>query len=141
MTDSLPAQTKRLVGYFSSWSIHAQNYHVADIPAGQLSHVIYDFANVTASGDCVSINAQDNRIRATKQPEEAAAPMRRSPAPEPIGSWPSSWPQATMATRPQASATASSRRSRGSSSSIRGDQPCRQHQSISKSTSALSTPF
>jgi hypothetical protein len=41
--------------------------------------------------------------RATKRPEQAAAPMRQSPASEPIRSRPSSWSRATMPTRPQAS--------------------------------------
>ena len=27
---------KHIVGYFPSWSIHAENYHVTDIPAAQL---------------------------------------------------------------------------------------------------------
>jgi len=58
---ALPSQSMRLVGYFPAGAIHAQNYHVADITAGQLSHVIYAFADVTAAGDCVSINAQDNQ--------------------------------------------------------------------------------
>jgi chitinase len=60
MSEILPAQSKRLVGYFPSWAIHAQNYHVTDIPAGQLTHVIYAFANVSAEGDCVSVNPDDD---------------------------------------------------------------------------------
>ena len=69
---TVTAPTKQLVGYFPSWAIHAQNYHVADIPAGQVSHVIYAFANVTPTGDCVSVNAEDDKInfaqlRALKQ--------------------------------------------------------------------------
>jgi chitinase len=55
-------KAKRLVGYFASWTIHVENYHVADIPADKLTHVIYAFANVTATSDCVSINAQDDQI-------------------------------------------------------------------------------
>jgi GH18 family chitinase len=81
MSDILPAQTKRLVGFFPAWGIHAQNYHIADIPAGQLSHVVYAFADVTAAGDCVSINAQDNRLRAVKRPEQSAGADAASPAP------------------------------------------------------------
>jgi GH18 family chitinase len=60
MSDILPAQSKRLVGYFASWAIYAQNYHITDIPAGQLTHVIYAFANVTADGDCVSVSSDDD---------------------------------------------------------------------------------
>jgi GH18 family chitinase len=59
---TIPAPTYRLVGYFPSWGIHAQNYHVTDIPAGQLTHVIYAFANVTAAGDCVSSNPADDQV-------------------------------------------------------------------------------
>ena len=40
----------RVIGYFPSDAIHARNYHVADIPAAQLTHVIYAFAQVTANG-------------------------------------------------------------------------------------------
>jgi chitinase len=52
----------RLVGYFPAGAIHAQNYQVADIPAALLSHVIYAFANVTTTGDCVSVNPGDDLI-------------------------------------------------------------------------------
>ena len=38
------------------------NYNVADIPADQLTLVIYAFAGVSASGECVSINAADDSI-------------------------------------------------------------------------------
>jgi chitinase len=62
MSDTLAASTKRLVGYFPASAIHAQNYHVADIPAGLLSYVIYAFADVTAAGDCVSVNAEDDAV-------------------------------------------------------------------------------
>ena len=62
MSDTFSAQTLRLIGYFPASAIHAQNYHVADIPAGLLSHVIYAFANVTAAGDCVSVNAKDDAV-------------------------------------------------------------------------------
>jgi GH18 family chitinase len=61
-TNSPSSQLKRIVGYFPSWSIHAQNYHVSDIPGGKLSHVIYAFASVTADGDCVSVNPDDDAV-------------------------------------------------------------------------------
>lgn len=51
MSDTFQAQSMRLVGYFPAGAIHAQNYQVADIPATLLTHVIYAFANVTATGD------------------------------------------------------------------------------------------
>jgi chitinase len=62
MSDTLPIQSPRLVGYFPASAIHAQNYHVVDIPAGLLSHVIYAFTNVTAVGECASVNAKDDSV-------------------------------------------------------------------------------
>ncbi len=63
MTDH-PAniETKRLVGYFPAWAIHARNYHVTDIPADKLTHINYAFADISPSGDCVSISAEDDAI-------------------------------------------------------------------------------
>jgi chitinase len=43
----------RVVGYFAGWSIYDRNYQVMDIPADQLTHVNYGFANVTPEGECV----------------------------------------------------------------------------------------
>jgi GH18 family chitinase len=60
MSNIVAAQNKRLVGYFPSWTIHARNYRATDIPVGQLSHVVYAFANVTADGDCVSVSPEDD---------------------------------------------------------------------------------
>jgi chitinase len=62
MSDLRTIESGRLVGYFPASAIHAQNYQVTDIPAGLLSHVIYAFANVTAAGDCVSVNAKDDAV-------------------------------------------------------------------------------
>lgn len=56
------AQTKRLVGYFPAWSIHAMKYAIADIPADQLTHLVYAFAEVSASAECVSVNAADDSV-------------------------------------------------------------------------------
>jgi len=60
--DPLSSATKLLVGYFSAGAIHEQNYHVTDIPADLLSHVIYAFADVTAEGSCVSVNPKDDQV-------------------------------------------------------------------------------
>jgi len=38
---------KRLVGYYTSWSVYVRNYHVPDIPAEMISHVNYAFANIS----------------------------------------------------------------------------------------------
>lgn len=58
MSGTLPNQNLRLIGYFPAGAIRAQNYHVGDIPAGLLTHVIYAFAKVTATGDCESVNSE-----------------------------------------------------------------------------------
>lgn len=41
-----------LAGYYPGWG--AGHYPVADIPADQLTHVFYAFANVSAGGECIS---------------------------------------------------------------------------------------
>jgi chitinase len=43
---SVAQSPARIVGYFPSWGIYARNYHVPNIPAAQLTHVNYAFANV-----------------------------------------------------------------------------------------------
>jgi chitinase len=45
------AGEKRIIGYFTSWSIYGRNFHVADIPADKLTHVNYAFANISAAGE------------------------------------------------------------------------------------------
>jgi GH18 family chitinase len=62
VNDALPALSKRFVGYYPAWAIHAQKFHISDIPADKLTHVIYAFANVTAAGDCASLNTDDDSI-------------------------------------------------------------------------------
>src|SRR5262245_481005 len=46
---------KRVVGYYTSWSIYARNYLANQIPAAQVTHINYAFANlvggVIALGD------------------------------------------------------------------------------------------
>ena len=41
---------KRIVGYFTSWSIYGRDYHVPDIPTDQITHINYAFANIDDSG-------------------------------------------------------------------------------------------
>jgi GH18 family chitinase len=53
---------KLLVGYFPGSAIHARNYHVSDIPAKQLTHVVYASADINSSGVCESLNPQDDQI-------------------------------------------------------------------------------
>ncbi len=43
---------KRIVAYFAAWGVYGRNYHVADIPAGMITHINYAFANITADGQC-----------------------------------------------------------------------------------------
>ncbi|MCP4581866.1 MAG: T9SS type A sorting domain-containing protein [candidate division Zixibacteria bacterium] len=44
---------KHLIGYYTSWSIYARDYHVPDIPADQISHINYAFANISASAGTI----------------------------------------------------------------------------------------
>lgn len=43
----------RAVGYYTSWSVYARAFQVADIPAADLTHVNYAFADVSPAGECV----------------------------------------------------------------------------------------
>ena len=44
---------RRIVGYYTSWSIYQRDFQVADIPAAKLTHVNYAFANLDAeTGEC-----------------------------------------------------------------------------------------
>lgn len=45
--------TPRLIGYFDGVE---RTHHVSDIPADQLTHVIYAFVDVSDKGECVSID-------------------------------------------------------------------------------------
>jgi chitinase len=60
MTASLTS--RMVVGYFPGQAIHAQNYHVSDIPLTRLTHINYAFAPVSTTGVCVSANPQDDGI-------------------------------------------------------------------------------
>lgn len=48
---ALPSD-RRIIGYFTEWSVYGRNFHVADIPADRLTHVNYAFANISAEGEC-----------------------------------------------------------------------------------------
>lgn len=43
----------KIVGYYPSWSTHARNYQVSQIPAQNLTHIIYAFANISEDGKSV----------------------------------------------------------------------------------------
>lgn len=36
-----------IAGYFAEWGIYGRNYHVSDIPADKITHVIYAFAKIS----------------------------------------------------------------------------------------------
>jgi hypothetical protein len=40
--------------YFTNWGIYGRNFQPADLPASQISHVIYSFMNVRADGTVFS---------------------------------------------------------------------------------------
>jgi len=45
--------SRRIVGYYTSWSIYQRDFQVADIPAARLTHVNYAFANLDGeTGEC-----------------------------------------------------------------------------------------
>jgi GH18 family chitinase len=57
----LTTNSKRLAGYFPAGA-SALHYHVTDIPANRLTHVIYAFAGISATGECVSESPADDRV-------------------------------------------------------------------------------
>jgi len=48
-----PGSKWKIVGYYPSWGTYAANYQVARIPAQNLTHVVYAFANISAGGELV----------------------------------------------------------------------------------------
>lgn len=48
---SLQAETPVVVGYYPEWAVYGRNYHVNDIPADKLTHIIYAFAKISDSGE------------------------------------------------------------------------------------------
>ena len=47
-----PSGEQRVIGYFAAWDVYDRDYHVNEIPAAQLTHINYAFANI-ADGQCV----------------------------------------------------------------------------------------
>jgi chitinase len=45
-----PPAGPRLIGYFPSWRTYDRDYQVMDVPAEQLTHLIYAFAGISAEG-------------------------------------------------------------------------------------------
>jgi len=50
------AAEPRVVGYFIEWGVYDRNYHVADVPAGKLTHLNYAFAK-TVDGEIAVFDA------------------------------------------------------------------------------------
>jgi chitinase len=48
---------KRVVAYYTSWSVYGRDYHVPEIPAGRITHINYAFANI--DGDAGGIMLGD----------------------------------------------------------------------------------
>lgn len=44
---------KRFIAYFTAWGIYGRNYQVSNIPADQITHINYAFANISSTGECV----------------------------------------------------------------------------------------
>jgi chitinase len=63
------AQTTVLAAYYPEWGIYGRNFQPADIPANQLTHVIYSFLNLTPAGEVAiydSYAALENRFTAAE---------------------------------------------------------------------------
>jgi chitinase len=43
------ANSKRIIGYYTSWSIYGRNYHIQNIPADKITHINYAFANINGT--------------------------------------------------------------------------------------------
>jgi len=46
---------KNIIGYYTSWSIYARNYEVADIPADKVNIINYAFANINPNTGTISL--------------------------------------------------------------------------------------
>lgn len=47
----IASHDKVLAAYFPEWGIYGRDYHLADVPADQLTHLIYAFADLTVDGE------------------------------------------------------------------------------------------
>jgi len=50
-TPPAPIEGAVLAAYFPEWGIYGRDYRIKDVPADELSHLIYAFANFTENGD------------------------------------------------------------------------------------------
>jgi chitinase len=67
----------RLVGYLASWKI-GPDYQVSDVPAAMLSHLIYAFASITDTGDCVMASPKSDpaNLAALRRVRQKTASLR-----------------------------------------------------------------
>ncbi len=54
-TTDLPiaAHEKVLAAYFPEWGIYGRDFQIADVPADEMTHLIYSFLNVSSNGEVV----------------------------------------------------------------------------------------
>jgi chitinase len=48
--DPAPASTTRVVGYLASWGVRTKGAEIANLPARDLTHIFYAFADIAADG-------------------------------------------------------------------------------------------
>ncbi len=53
---------ERLAAYVDASRLHAAKYSIADIPADRLTHLIYAFAKVSESAECISADTADDSV-------------------------------------------------------------------------------
>ena len=49
--DNITSHDKVLVAYFPEWGIYDRDYQLADVPADELTHLMYAFAELNAAGE------------------------------------------------------------------------------------------
>lgn len=42
---------KKVIGYFPEWGVYSRDYHMTDIPAESMTHIIYSFNTLSPEGD------------------------------------------------------------------------------------------
>jgi chitinase len=46
---------KKIIGYYTSWSVYVRNYHVPDIPADKINYINYAFANIDNAAGTIKL--------------------------------------------------------------------------------------